>query len=181
MNQEKLAKNLKALEKIQSQVRIGGKGTARRKKKVVHKTATTDDKKLQSNLKKLSVTNNPGIEEVNMIKDDGTVIHFTNPKVQASVPANTFAIVGHGENKQITEMLPGILNQLGAESLTHLKRLAGNVSNLASAGGGPGPGGISGGLGSHLHPTVKEEDEDVPELVGDFDEPSKQESVTAAP
>lgn len=25
---------------------------------------------------------------------------------------------------EITEMLPGILNQLGAESLTHLKRLA---------------------------------------------------------
>ena len=40
-------------------------GTARRKKKVVHKTAASDDKKLQSNLKKLSVTNIPGIEEVN--------------------------------------------------------------------------------------------------------------------
>jgi len=47
------------------------KGTARRKKKVVHKTAATDEKKLQSNLKKLSVTNIPGIEEVNMIKEDG--------------------------------------------------------------------------------------------------------------
>jgi len=169
MNQEKL-------KALQSQVRIGGKGTARRKKKVVHKTATTDDKKLQSNLKKLSVTNIPGIEEVNMIKDDGTVIHFNNPKVQASVPANTFAIVGHGENKQITEMLPGILNQLGAESLTHLKRLAGNVSSLAAAG--ITPGGISPGL--NMQPTVEEEDEDVPELVGDFDEPSKQETVTAA-
>lgn len=76
------------------------KGTARRKKKVVHKTATTDDKKLQSSLKKLGVTNIPGIEEVNMIKDDGSVIHFNNPKVQASVQANTFAIVGHGENKR---------------------------------------------------------------------------------
>ena len=29
----------------------------------------------------LSVNNIPGIEEVNMIKDDGTVIHFNNPKV----------------------------------------------------------------------------------------------------
>ena len=38
MNQEKLAK-------LQAQVRIGGKGTARRKKKVVHRTATADDKK----------------------------------------------------------------------------------------------------------------------------------------
>lgn len=26
-------------------------------------------------------------------------------------------------------MLPGILNQLGAESLTHLKKLANNVTN----------------------------------------------------
>merc|ERR1739838_1057780 len=78
----------------------------------VHRTATTDDKKLQSSLKKLSVNNIPGIEEVNMIKDDGTVIHFNNPKVQASLAANTFAVTGHAENKQITEMLPGILPQL---------------------------------------------------------------------
>ena len=62
-----------------------------------------------------------------MIKDDGTVIHFNNPKVQASLAANTFAVTGHGENKQITDLLPGILNQLGAESLTHLKKLASNV------------------------------------------------------
>ncbi len=48
MNQEKL-------KQLQAQVRIGGKGSARRKKKVVHRTATTDDKKLQSSLKKLSV------------------------------------------------------------------------------------------------------------------------------
>lgn len=43
-------------------------GTARRKKKVVHRTATTDDKKLQSSLKKLSVSNIPGIEEVNRVE-----------------------------------------------------------------------------------------------------------------
>uniref|UniRef100_A0A674CP94 Transcription factor BTF3 n=2 Tax=Salmo trutta TaxID=8032 RepID=A0A674CP94_SALTR len=117
MNQEKLAI-------LQAQVRIGGKGTARRKKKVVHRTATADDKKLQSSLKKLSVNNISGIEEVNMIKDDGTVIHFNNPKVQASLSANTFAITGHAENKQLTEMLPGILSQLGADSFTSLRKLA---------------------------------------------------------
>uniref|UniRef100_A0ABI7WLQ7 Transcription factor BTF3 n=1 Tax=Felis catus TaxID=9685 RepID=A0ABI7WLQ7_FELCA len=106
MNQEKLAK-------LQAQVRIGGKGSARRKKKVVHRTATADDKKLQT-----------GIEEVNMIKDDGTVIHFNNPKVQASLSANTFAITGHAEAKPITEMLPGMLSRLGADSLTSLRKLA---------------------------------------------------------
>ena len=35
-----------------------------------------------------------------MIKDDGTVMHFNNPKVQASLAANTFAVTGHTENKR---------------------------------------------------------------------------------
>jgi len=119
-------------------------------------------KKLQSSLKKLSVNNIPGIEEVNMIKDDGSVIHFNNPKVQASLAANTFAVTGHAENKQITEMLPGILNQLGAESLTHLKRLATNV------------GGASEGAGAQ----EEEDDDEVPDLVENFDEVSKNETAT---
>lgn len=101
--------NAERLSKMQSQVRIGGKGTQRRKKKVVHKT-NTDDKKLQNSLKKLAVNAIPGIEEVHMIKDDGHVIHFNNPKVQASLPANTFAITGHAETKQVTDLVPRILN-----------------------------------------------------------------------
>ena len=52
------------LRKQVEQVRIGGKGTARRKKKVIHRTSATDDKKLQNSLKKLSVNTIPGIEEV---------------------------------------------------------------------------------------------------------------------
>jgi hypothetical protein len=47
--------NPEKLKQLQESVRIGGKGSARRKKKIVHRTATTDDKKLQSTLKKLSV------------------------------------------------------------------------------------------------------------------------------
>merc|ERR1712156_1133314 len=153
--------NVEKLKQLQAQVRIGGKGTARRKKKVVHRTATTDDKKLQSSLKKLSVNNIPGIEEVNMIKDDGTVIHFNNPKGQASLAANTFAVTGHGENKQITDLLPGILNQLGAESLTHLKKLA---SNVPTADGADDAGNDA------------DDDDDVPDLVENFDEASKDEA-----
>merc|ERR1712063_208119 len=131
---------------------------------VVHRTATTDDKKLQSSLKKLTVNNIPGIEEVNMFKDDGTIIHFNNPKVQASLAANTFAITGHAEHKPITDMLPAILNQLPTESLAHLKeRIVG-----ASAG--------QGGASATL-PTTEEDDE-VPDLVDNFDEPSKKEAPT---
>merc|ERR1712002_1236852 len=159
MNQEKL-------KQLQGQVRIGGKGTARRKKKVVHRTATTDDKKLQSSLKKLAVNNIPGIEEVNMIKEDGQVIHFNNPKVQASLAANTFAITGHAETKQITEMLPGILNQLGAESLSNLKRLTTNVAN-----------GGANWDNKQATEDIDEDDDDVPQLEYNFDEPSKGEGV----
>merc|ERR1712203_973929 len=167
INQDTVKMNAEKLKKLQAQVRVGGKGTARRKKKVVHRTATTDDKKLQSSLKKLSVNNIPGIEEVNMIKDDGTVIHFNNPKVQASLAANTFAVTVHAENKQITEMLPGILNQLGAESLTHLKRLASNV-------GGAGVGGAM----EAANNMEEEDDDEVPDLVENFDEVSKNETAT---
>merc|ERR1712001_118406 len=160
----KATMNAEKLQKLQAQVRLGGKGTQRRKKKVVHRTATTDDKKLQSSLKKLSVNSIPGIEEVNMIKDDGTVIHFNNPKVQASLAANTFAVTGHGENKQITDLLPGILNQLGAESLTHLKKLASNV---------PTADGLDGGMEAGKD----DDDDDVPDLVENFDEASKNETT----
>merc|ERR1711990_107509 len=157
----KAAMNPEKLKKLQKDVRIGGKGTQRRKKKVVHKTATTDDKKLQSTLKKMSVNSIPGIEEVNMIKDDGTVLHFNNPKVQASLAANTFAITGHADTKQLTEMLPGILNQLGTEGLTNLRKIAERMP-------------------TRMDSAVENSDmnDDVPDLIENFDEPSKDEGTT---
>merc|ERR1719376_1820765 len=148
---------------LQAQVRIGGKGTVRRKKKVVHRTATTDDKKLQSILKKLSVNNIPGIEEVNMIKDYGTVIHFNNPKVQASPSANTFAVTGHGENKMLTEMLPSIIYQLGAEGIGNLRKLADRLPKQTAQ------------VAAEV--VEKCEDDGVPDLEENFDEPSKTEDV----
>ncbi len=66
----------------------------------------------------------------------------------------------------ITDMLPAILNQLPTESLAHLKeRIVG-----ASAGG-------QGGASSATLPTTEEDDE-VPDLVDNFDEPSKKEAPT---
>eukprot|EP01018_Ginkgo_biloba_P018943 Gb_33109 [translate_table: standard] len=116
MNREKLMKMAGA-------VRTGGKGTVRRKKKAVHKTATTDDKRLQSTLKRLGVNTIPAIEEVNIFKDD-TVIHFFNPKVQASIPANTWVVSGTPQTKKLQDLLPGIINQLGPDNLVNLKKIA---------------------------------------------------------
>ena len=79
-NPEKLAK---LVGKGPTTVRTGGKGTVRRKHKVVRKTATHDDKRLKATLNKLSVRDIPAIEEVNLFKDDGSVIHFVNPKASS--------------------------------------------------------------------------------------------------
>uniref|UniRef100_A0A2K6E581 Transcription factor BTF3 n=1 Tax=Macaca nemestrina TaxID=9545 RepID=A0A2K6E581_MACNE len=147
MNQEKLAK-------LQAQVRIGGK---------VSFNTTADDKKLQFSLKKLGVNNISGIEEVNMFTNQGTVIHFNNPKVQASLAANTFTITGHAETKQLTEMLPSILNQLGADSLTSLRRLAEALPKQSVDGKAP-------------LATGEDDDDEVPDLVENFDEASKNEA-----
>merc|ERR1712168_1447895 len=158
--------NPEKLKKLQGEVRLGGKGTARRKKKVVHKTTATDDKKLQSSLKKLAVNTIPNTEEVNMIRDDGTVLHFNNPRVQASLAANTFAITGHTENKVLTEMLPGILNQLGAEGLSNLRRLAERMPQARMAD-----------FENGIEEADDEDDDEVSDLVDNFDEPSKYEGA----
>ncbi|XP_062933455.1 transcription factor BTF3-like isoform X2 [Cynocephalus volans] len=115
-NQEKLAK-------LQAHVHIGGKRTTHRKKKVVHGTATADDK-LQLCLKKSGVNNISGVQEADMFTNQGRVIHVNNSKVQASLAANTLTIKGHAETKQVTEMPPSMSNQLSADSLPSLRRAA---------------------------------------------------------
>ncbi|KAL5396691.1 Nascent polypeptide-associated complex subunit beta [Paraphaeosphaeria minitans] len=137
MDQAKLARMQQSVRigmspphRHESTLSRGGKGTPRRKVKKVHKSAGTDDKKLQGALKKLNVQPIQAIEEVNMFKTDGNVIHFSAPKVHASVPSNTFAIYGNGEDKELTELVPGILNQLGPDSLASLRKLAESYQSM---------------------------------------------------
>ncbi|RDA85329.1 hypothetical protein CP532_4981 [Ophiocordyceps camponoti-leonardi (nom. inval.)] len=123
------------LKKLQQGARIGdGKGTPRRKVKRTPARSGADDKKLQQTLKKLNTQPIQAIEEVNMFKADGNVIHFAAPKVHAAVPANTFAIYGNGEDKELTELVPGILNQLGRDSLASLRKLAESYQNMQKGG-----------------------------------------------
>ena len=145
------------------QSRTGGKGSIRRKKKTLHKTATSDDKKLGSTLKKLGVTNIPAIEEVNLFTADGNVIHFSNPKVQASIAANTYVVSGPNETKQLTELLPGIMNQLGPDNINHLKQIADSMSM----------GGAAGAADAAPAAGDDDDDDDVPDLVENFEDVSK--------
>ncbi|KAJ3680242.1 hypothetical protein LUZ60_016520 [Juncus effusus] len=145
------------LMKMAGAVRTGGKGSVRRKKKAVHKTATTDDKRLQSTLKRVGVNSIPAIEEVNIFKDD-VVIQFQNPKVQASIAANTWVVSGSPQTKKLQDLLPSIINQLGPDSMDHLRRLAEQFQKEAGVTAG---GADVAGLGS----VPEEDDEDVPDLV----------------
>jgi nascent polypeptide-associated complex subunit beta len=156
MNREKLMK-------MASAVRTGGKGSVRRKKKAVHKTTTTDDKRLQNTLKRLGVNTIPGIEEVNIFKDE-TVIHFVNPKVQASIAANTWVVSGPSQTKKLQDLLPGIINQLGHDNLANLKKIAQQFQTQQNLGG----------------IAEEEDDDDVPDLVeGETFEEAAKKEVTA--
>merc|ERR1711920_211759 len=112
-----------------------------------------DEKQMQAQLKRLGGNSIPGIEEVNMFKDDGTVVHFSAPKVQASVSSNTFVVTGHAENKRLEELLPGIINQLGPDNLVNLKRIAESF-----------------GMGAGAGADGKAEDEDIPDIGENFED-----------
>lgn len=114
-------------------VRTGGKGSVRRKHKAVHKHSAQDDKKLQSMLKKMQVQPIPNIDEVNLFKDDGTIIHFVAPKVQASIQANTYVVTGEAQDKKLEELIPGIIPQLGLDGIESLKKLAGSFAAASSS------------------------------------------------
>ena len=115
-----------------------------------------DEKKLGGALKKLGLQSIPGIEEVNLFKDDGDVIHFGSPKVQANVQSHIFVVSGQADCKPIQSYLPGILSQLGQDGLTQLRKVAAQYDNAAGGAGGV------------------EEDDDIPELVENFEEASEK-------
>merc|ERR1711990_596427 len=147
-----------ALARLQASVRIGGKGSVRRKKKVVHKT-TTDDKRLQNTLKRLGINSIPAIEEVNLFMDSGEVVHFTNPKVQASIAANTYVIIGVAETKKLQDLFPGILNQVDKSVLPSLKKIAEEYSQNGGEAG---------------EDDDDDDDDEVPDLVENFEEASSK-------
>ncbi|KAG8383821.1 hypothetical protein BUALT_Bualt04G0053700 [Buddleja alternifolia] len=150
--------NVEKLMKMAGSVRTGGKGTVRRKKKAVHKTTTTDDKRLQSTLKRIGVNAIPAIEEVNIFKED-IVIQFNNPKVQASIAANTWVASGSPQTKKLQDILPQIIHQLGPDNLENLKKLAEQFQKQPPVGG---DGAASGATGA-----PDDDDDEVPDLVGD--------------
>jgi len=122
-------------------------GGVRRTQNKSTRSSTGGDKALQVAIKKMNCNQIQGIEEVNLFKQDGTVIHFDHPKVQASIQANTYVISGQSECKTLQELLPGIISHLGQDSIKNLKQIADSMKMHAGA----------------------EDDDEMPELTENFD------------
>lgn len=136
--------------------RTGGAGSVRNKSKGGMKGGGGDDKKLSGVLKKMQMQPLKGVEEVNIFKNDGNVIHITQPKIEASIPCNTYVVSGNAETKNLTDLLPGIMTQLGPESVDRLRQYA-----AAMGAANPTDGAA---------PEGEDDDDDVPELVENFEE-----------
>jgi len=128
---------------------LGGKGTERRKKKTTHKTQINDDKKLKAMIKKFNVHPLPEISEVNMFRDDNTVLQFREPEVLASLPSNTFVVIGKSEEKTIKELLPEIITHLGPKQLGALRDLTKGMGKKTD----------------EIKEENEEDDEEIPKLV----------------
>ena len=130
---------------------IGGKGTQRRTKKVVHHQEVSEDKKLKSTIKKYGMQQLQDIDEVNMFRDDNTVVHLKRPNTQFSVRENLLVVAGNAETKNLKDMMPDILKQVGPQQYQFLK------DQLGSVEGGK-----------------EDDDDDVPNLVGTFEDAGKK-------
>lgn len=145
--------------------RTGGKGTPRQKGRkrpttgsntqAAHNAAA--DKKLAGELKKIGAHPIPAIQEVNLFRRDGSVIHVPTPTVQASVAASTFVVSGQAVEKEISELIPGILDQLGQISISNLKKITEMYRGPAAAAEGASQ--------------ADEDDDDshIPQLVSNFE------------
>ncbi|CAN3363708.1 nascent polypeptide-associated complex subunit beta-1 [Diutina catenulata] len=133
---EKLAKLQKSIPK-----RVGG-SRVKAKKNV---KSDGDDSKLFEALGKIQAKKIDNIEEANFFREDGKVLHFPRVGVTGAPSSNTFAFTGYPQEKDVTQLIPQILPQLGAENLEILRKLAEQIqagktpeelaANMPQAGG----------------------------------------------
>ena len=104
---------------------IGGKGTQRRKHEVKKRTNKVEsDKKIESIAKKSQAKKLNEINEINIFKDDNTVIHFKKPTLEYSFKEKVSFVSGLHETKNIKELLPAIIKQLGPKQFEFMKEYA---------------------------------------------------------
>ena len=93
-----------------------------------------------------------------LINEDQSALAFTNPKVQASIPANTYVVSGPSQLKSPQETMSSML---GGASIQQL---------MAQMQGMGGLGAMGGAGAADEESDEDDDDDDVPELVGNFEE-----------
>ena len=144
----------KFAEKFGGETQIGGKGTQRRKKPVKHRANKVEvDKKIEAVAKKAQSRKLNEITEVNIFKDDNTVIQFKKPTVEYSFKEKVSFVSGVHENKNLKEVFTNLIKQLGPKQLAFVKDASEDIKNKDKE---------------------KEKADEAPELVDDFDAVAKE-------
>lgn len=85
--------------------------------------------------------------------------------VHGDVGSNTLAVYGKAQNKELTELVPGILSQLGPESLASLRKLAESYQAISA---------------QQAAAQKNADGEGVPEVSGNFDEVEQSKDAPAS-
>ena len=139
--------------KFGDNTQIGGKGTQRRKHQAKHRTNKVEvDKKIEAVAKKSQARKLNEITEVNIFKDDNTVIQFKKPTIEYSFKEKVCFVSGIHETKNLKEVFTSLLKQLGPKQLAFVREASEDIKNKE-----------------------KEKNDEAPELVEDFDAVAKGE------
>ena len=150
--EEEIRESRKRFAEMYGQTQIGGKGTEKRKKPVKHRGNKVEvDKKIEAVAKKSQARKLNEVVEVNIFKDDNTVIQFKKPTVEYSFKEKVTFISGVHETKNLKEVFTSLVKQLGPKQLSFVKE-----ATEAKA------------------KSEKEKIEEVPELVEDFEETAEK-------
>ena len=115
---------LEALRKLGQSLRLGGRGTARRKFKSVRKgTSKMDDVKSQNALRKAGLNPVSEIENIEVYKEDGTVLSFKSPKLLSNGQANTFCIHGSYTERKAPKPTEAQLAAQAFDQLSDIEKL----------------------------------------------------------
>jgi len=129
---------IEALRKLGASLRIGGRGTARRKFKAVRKKRSKmDDVKFQNALRKQGLNPVTDIEHVTVYKEDGTVWTFEKPRLLANQQANQFCIQGKYEERKPPPLSEAQIAAKAFDAMSDidkLRQLAQNEMPAAAAG-----------------------------------------------
>ena len=149
---EQIKESRKRFAEMYGQTQIGGKGTEKRKHPVKHRGNKVEvDKKIEAVAKKSQARKLNEVVEVNIFKDDNTVIQFKKPTVEYSFKEKVTFISGTHETKNLKEVFTSLVKQLGPKQLAFVK----DATDAKAK-------------------NEKEKIDEAPELVEDFDEVAKE-------